>query len=1239
MPEYLAPGVYVEEISMGSKPIEGVSTSTAGLVGVAERGPVNVPQLVTSYGEFQRLFGGRLPIDEFSDLGRAHCYLPLAVEGFFLNGGKRAWVTRVLPVDIAARAERNLFFADPSNPSPGQTVLLRPAQQSTGTAVNRPALYVLNTNNFQVPSVGPPLVPGDWMRIGDGSRAEYRQIASIASASNHVALELPLRFGHSSATAVRALVVSPTTVAAFTIPVFRLVEAATSGVNELLVGTGTVAALVTALPPGTAAASWLLLKVGEAPSCEYVFAREAAAGATGQARLTLAQPLRGPYPAQASVTVLNPSPGGFTPNALDLPANGGDVLIYLASAPTVAFTITANLIILDPGTPQQEAIGIGQLANLPLRIPGYAPYPQGTTCRVVDMADDDRRVAAVPATPFRTVALNDVAGLVPGMSLGFTVGGSSQSGIIEAIDATVTPPTVTLRAGLTAAPLALSVVVVPGKQLTSATAAGAISLPLNDRLGLAAADVIRVGTDEIAIIREVVGERGAPPDAGTVLLERPLRRAYLANVANTVRRQIVVRQPSPRLIIQGPLSVGPAITFNTVAGLTVGMELSFDRGGGNREVGVIQSVITPTVTLQAALSAVPSSADVAVPPRQAASLVLGSGVDAMEVLVNDGSGYGAGEVVELTLPDGHRVHHRLSAAARAADPREIVLDSRALERSHDSGQPVLEREPLLLVWALDAGAWGNRLMVSCRNETQGLVSNAQVLAANPPPGPGFPSTLELSSLTGVEPGTILEVLDPDGSSLSLPFLKVRRVDRANRLVVLDAPGLQAAHMAAHNSALALGQTLRVRSREFSLEVLLRQRPDPAVPTRGENLLDRELFRHLSMDPRHSRYVTRTVGATWTPGSSIDDLDIPLRHWDQRSEGASAYVRVQDLAGPADREAIRLGPEALVDVMPSGLIRSARHALGEPPFTAGDDAVSQMLDSMYVGVDSNEPSRRTGLYSLKNLQNISLVAIPGQTTAALQQSIIDHCEEMRYRFAVLDGPRPNNDTLTDVQIQRQQYDTKYAALYHPWLTIPDPFPASPATLRQFSIPPTGHVLGLYARVDNDRGVHKAPANEVVRGITGLARFFTKAEQDILNPYPQNINVIRDFRPSSRGLRVWGARCITSDSEYKYVNVRRLLIFLEDSIDRGLQWVVFEPNDEPLWARVRRSVTNFLTTVWRNGALEGATPAQGFFVKCDRTTMTRDDIDNGRLICVIGVAPVKPAEFVIIRIGLWTADADT
>ena len=200
--------------------------------------------------------------------------------------------------------------------------------------------------------------------------------------------------------------------------------------------------------------------------------------------------------------------------------------------------------------------------------------------------------------------------------------------------------------------------------------------------------------------------------------------------------------------------------------------------------------------------------------------------------------------------------------------------------------------------------------MACREETTGLVANAEVLNANPPPGPGMFSSLQLSSLTGVEPGTILEVLDPNGTPLNLPFLKVRRLDRPNRLALLDPPGLQAEHMSAHNNALLNGQRLRLRSREFSLIVMLRQQPDPAVPTRDENLLDQEVFRHLSMDPRHSRYVMRIIGATWTPGNPDDDLGIPLRRWDRRSEGASDYVRVLDLeANPADREAIRLGPEA------------------------------------------------------------------------------------------------------------------------------------------------------------------------------------------------------------------------------------------------------------------------------------------------------------------------------------------
>jgi phage tail sheath protein FI len=184
------------------------------------------------------------------------------------------------------------------------------------------------------------------------------------------------------------------------------------------------------------------------------------------------------------------------------------------------------------------------------------------------------------------------------------------------------------------------------------------------------------------------------------------------------------------------------------------------------------------------------------------------------------------------------------------------------------------------------------------------------------------------------------------------------------------------------------------------------------------------------------------------------------------------------------------------------------------------------------------------------------------------------------------------------------------------------------------------------VDVERGVHKAPANEVVRGIVTrdlknnnkpLEFTLNKREHDILNP--RGVNVIRDFRADGRDIRVWGARTMSSDSMWKYVNVRRLFIFIEQSIDRGTQWAVFEPNSEPTWIAVRTSITNFLRTIWRNGALMGTTQDEAFFVKCDRTTMTQDDFDNGRLICLIGVAPVKPAEFVIFRISQKTIEAES
>ncbi|MEO3974823.1 phage tail sheath C-terminal domain-containing protein [Streptomyces sp. CAU 1734] len=294
---------------------------------------------------------------------------------------------------------------------------------------------------------------------------------------------------------------------------------------------------------------------------------------------------------------------------------------------------------------------------------------------------------------------------------------------------------------------------------------------------------------------------------------------------------------------------------------------------------------------------------------------------------------------------------------------------------------------------------------------------------------------------------------------------------------------------------------------------------------------------------------------------------------------------------------------------------------------GDDAHGRLSVADFVGTDGGS-GRRTGIVALEDIDEISVCAVPGVWSGTVESALVTHCELLRDRFAVLD-PRDGLD-IEGVQSFRERFDTRYAALYYPWLVTRDPL-----TGRDVEVPPSGHLAGIYARVDADRGVHKAPANTVIRGIRltdGIAQDVTRRHQDVLNP--RGINALRFF--PGLGHRVWGARTLSSDTSWKYINVRRLFLYLEESIDEGTQWVVFEPNDEALWALVRQTVTNFLTTVWRSGALAGTTADEAFFVACDRTTMTEDDLANGRLICVIGVAPVFPAEFVIFRIQQRTRE---
>ena len=279
---------------------------------------------------------------------------------------------------------------------------------------------------------------------------------------------------------------------------------------------------------------------------------------------------------------------------------------------------------------------------------------------------------------------------------------------------------------------------------------------------------------------------------------------------------------------------------------------------------------------------------------------------------------------------------------------------------------------------------------------------------------------------------------------------------------------------------------------------------------------------------------------------------------------------------------------------------------------------------YRGDVSAKAGTLRGLRALEHLDEISLLCAPNEhDVAGLSESLVAHCEKMKDRFAILSAPEKASPRSL-----RPPVTSSYAAIYWPWINIRDS-----KTGNKSRVPPCGHIAGVYARTDLNRGVHKAPANEVLRGALDLPVQGNSAELQRLTRL--GVNALRAF--PGRGIRVWGARTTSNDTEWRYVSVRRIALFVEESVAKGTQWVVFEPNNNKLWAQVRQSVRNFLTHLWRQGALQGQKPQEAFFVKCDRTTMTQNDIDNGRLICQIGMAVVRPAEFVIVQITQRTAEA--
>ena len=304
------------------------------------------------------------------------------------------------------------------------------------------------------------------------------------------------------------------------------------------------------------------------------------------------------------------------------------------------------------------------------------------------------------------------------------------------------------------------------------------------------------------------------------------------------------------------------------------------------------------------------------------------------------------------------------------------------------------------------------------------------------------------------------------------------------------------------------------------------------------------------------------------------------------------------------------------------------------------------DSRSIAGDARQ---RGGLTALEPVDEVAMVAAPGFWDAGSHDALLTHCEKLKDRIALLDPPEDVDDigrltrvaTVTAPGTREEEgggapglhprvSDRGYGAFYFPWFTVRDPL--APDTL--VNVPPSGHMAGICARTDVTRGVHKAPANEVVRGALGLVRNVTREEQAELNS--NGVNCIRYFPRA--GIRVWGARTVASDPEWRYLNVRRLFNFVEESIAQGTGWTVFEPNDRTLWKSIRRDVNAFLLRLWRDGALMGRTPEEAFYVQCDEQTNPPESIDAGQVIAQIGLAPVKPAEFIVFRIGQHAGGAE-
>ncbi len=689
--------------------------------------------------------------------------------------------------------------------------------------------------------------------------------------------------------------------------------------------------------------------------------------------------------------------------------------------------------------------------------------------------------------------------------------------------------------------------------------------------------------DELLLIDDVRSEYvevdGAPVATGDLRLSIGLRTA--ASATDTVTTQTITPGADLTGGISADMSAGAGLELDapTVAALVAGSIIEItDTGDAS-----LTEYVTITANADAAFDegilsfdhpVATTSMQIVTVADDAATDLLDADVatDDIQISLDSSAGFTVDDVVRVNGAE-------LAVVAGVLSTVTLTL-AENLSVSHAAGVSLVKQVPLLRVHARYQGLWGNSLRARIRD--------ASILETAATDGADIGDTVVvLDAIFGLSEGSYVEF--SNGGTV-LDTLEVSSVNRANNEVTFTS---------------AVTATIPAAATAVSKEYDL-------IIERLENgdVVEAEAFEKLGLNPSHNRYGPKIVGSFDRSTNLGTD------------SGEADLIRLSDLTFQDDGTEIGAATADRLSMLSSLVSRTLED---------GIDDLDNIDDNTYMGTDSDDPGSRSGIHTLKNEESISMVAVPGRTDVSLQKALVNHCETMRYRFAVMETPRDSNTAAAIAH--RQNFDTTRAAIYHPWLVNPDLFGERGDLLR---ISPSGHVMGIYARTDTTRGVWKAPANEVVRGILQFETAITKGQQDILNPV--HVNAFRDFRTANRGLRLWGSRTLSSDPEWKYVNVRRLFLFLEQSIERGMQFAVFEPNTEALWATVKQSISNFLIGVWRNGGLEGVKEEEAFFVNVGyNVTMTQTDIDNGRLIVEVGVAPVKPAEFVIIRISQKTREA--